>query len=74
MPLTGVIESIPLDRPLFPLLWLSPLTIDDEDEDDEDDDDVNGKSAEFTLELVESFPFKIGVKWFIETCSINEVP
>jgi hypothetical protein len=24
--------------------------------------------------LFDSFPFNIGVKWFIETCSIKDVP
>lgn len=59
--------STPLESILFPLLLLNPLAIDDDNDDDgvefdsvEDDD--KERSFEFTLELVDSFPFRMGFK------------
>ncbi len=66
VPVTGVVESIPFDKPLVPLELSPPLVNDDEDGKD--------KSLLINEELLDSLPFKIGVKWLIDTCSINDVP
>lgn len=67
-PVTGLIESMPLVRQLLPLELLLPLLHPFVNDDD-------GTESELLADkLFESLPFKIGVKWLIETCSIKDVP
>ncbi len=74
VPVTGVVESIPFDDKEFVTLEFNPFIVVVVVDDDDDDKVIDDISLLFIKELFDSFPFKIGVKWLIETCSINDVP